>query len=229
MVMFVLFLAAIGAGLDLFVVGGGQAYYPVGTTAAILVGSLSAFVTLRTGDRMSLASSHAEPLDATVASAATDEDRLRYRQYQNVVEEVAIAAGLPVPAAYVIPDADANAFATGRDPAHASIAVTDGLLYRLNREELQAVVAHELSHIRNFDIRLLMIISALVGAVVLLADWSARSMRFGTRRSKDGGARRWSSLPCGSWRSSLRPSWRGSWRWPCRDSANTWPMHPVRS
>ena len=189
MILFVLFLAALGAGLDLFVFDGGQGYMPFATLVAVLIGSGSAWLTYRHGDRAILASATAEPVLDLIASASSDDDRLRYRQYQNVVEEMSIAAGLPVPTAYVIPDDDPNAFATGRDPAHASIAVTEGLLRALNREELQGVVAHEMGHVRNLDIRLLMIIAALTGAVVLLADWSARSMRFGGRRGgKDKGA-----------------------------------------
>ena len=106
---------------------------------------------------------------------------------------MAIAAGLPKPRAYVIADDDPNAFATGRDPEHASIAVTDGLLRALNREELQGVVAHEMGHVRNLDIRLMTVVAALVGAILLLADWSGRGMRFGggssrsSSKSKDGG------------------------------------------
>jgi len=103
-----------------------------------------------------------------------------------------LASGLPRPRLYVVPDNDPNAFATGRDPTRASIAVTRGLLERLDRDELQGVVAHELSHIRNYDIRLLTIIAALVGAVALLSDWATR-VGPGTgggksSRSKDGGA-----------------------------------------
>jgi heat shock protein HtpX len=108
----------------------------------------------------------------------------------NVVEEMKIASGLPMPKVYVIPDPDPNAFATGRDPYHASIAVTQGLLDKLNREELQGVIGHEMSHIRNLDIRLMTTIAALVGAVVLLSDWTMRSMRLGGgrgRSSKRGG------------------------------------------
>jgi heat shock protein HtpX len=106
---------------------------------------------------------------------------------------MAIASGLPAPQAYVIPDPDPNAFATGKDPAHASIAVTEGLLDRLSRDELQGVVAHEMAHIRNLDIRLMTVVAALVGAILLLSDWAMRSMRFGgmgrgrSRRDKDGG------------------------------------------
>jgi heat shock protein HtpX len=95
-----------------------------------------------------------------------------------------------MPKVYIIPDSDPNAFATGRDPEHASIAVTEGLLDKLNREELQGVIAHEMSHVRNLDIRLMTTIAALVGAIVLLSDWTMRSMRYGggrSRGSKKGG------------------------------------------
>src|SRR5690606_6518414 len=102
------------------------------------------------GDRAVMRSAQAIPLETALASAADDE-RLRLTQLGNVVDEMAIASGLPVPKVYVVPDPDANAFATGRDPEHASIAVTDGLLKSLNREQLQGVVAHEMAHIRNYD------------------------------------------------------------------------------
>jgi heat shock protein HtpX len=190
MIVFVLVLAAVGAGLDLFVIGQGATYVPIGTLSALAFGSGSAWFTLRNGDRAILASALAVPVESRLATVTTEDDRLRYQQFKNIVEEMAIAAGLPVPNAYVIPDADANAFATGRDPEHASIAVTEGLLLALNREELQGVVAHEMGHVKNLDIRLMMMIAALVGAVVLIADWSGRSMRLGgSRRSgKSAGA-----------------------------------------
>jgi heat shock protein HtpX len=188
MVVFVVFLALVGAGVDLFIVGDGQM---VATLAAVALASGSAWGTLRFGDRAVLASASAVPLADRIASAGTDADKLRYQQFGNIVDEMAIAAGVPPPAAYVIPDDDPNAFATGRDPAHASIAVTEGLLTRLNREELQGVVAHEMGHVRNLDTRLMMIIAALVGGVVLLADWAGRSMRYGfgrgRRSSRDSG------------------------------------------
>lgn len=184
MTLFVLVLVAAGSGLDLFVLGGNA---PIGTLAALALGTGSAWFTLRHGDQAILASAQAEPVAGALAAAPTEDDRLRYQQFQNIVEEVAIAAGLPAPAAYVIPDADANAFATGRDPAHASIAVTEGLLRTLNREELQGVVAHEMGHVRNYDIRLMMVVSALLGAVVLIAEWSGRSLGFrGGRARRDG-------------------------------------------
>jgi heat shock protein HtpX len=97
---------------------------------------------------------------------------------------MAIAAGLPRPAVYIVPDPDPNAFATGRGPGRSSIAVTRGLLDALDREELQGVIAHEMSHIRNYDVRLMTIVAALVGGVALLADWARRGMMWG------GGSRR---------------------------------------
>lgn len=189
MTVFVAFLAFLGAGFDFFVLGQGEAYVPLGTVAAIAVGVVSAWATLRTGDRMVLGSASAVPIEERLAAAAGEADRLAYTQFRNIVDEMAIAAGIPAPKAYIIPDDDPNAFATGRDPEHASLAVTEGLLRSLNREELQGVVAHEMGHIRNLDIRLMMIVAALVGGVVLLSDWSGRIMRFGGLR-RSGGSRR---------------------------------------
>ena len=97
---------------------------------------------------------------------------------------IAIAGGLPKPAIYVIPDSDPNAFATGSGPEHASIAVTRGLLEKLDRDELQGVVAHELSHVRNYDVRLMTVVAALAGAILLLADWSRRGLWWGGGRSR---------------------------------------------
>src|SRR5207244_4970673 len=119
---------------------------------------------------------------ADVAATAGDDEKLKFRQLENVVDEMAIAAGVPRPPVYIVPDPDPNAFATGRGPGHASIAVTRGLLNALDREELQGVVAHEMSHIRNLDVRVMTIVAALVGAVALLSDWASRGMRWGGRR-----------------------------------------------
>ena len=88
----------------------------------------------------------------------------------NVVEEMAIAAGVPMPKVYLINDSAPNAFATGRDPKHASVAITTGLREKLTRDELQGVMAHEISHIRNYDIRLMLLMAVLIGTVVMLAD-----------------------------------------------------------
>jgi heat shock protein HtpX len=100
----------------------------------------------------------------------------------DVVEEMSIAAGIPMPAVYVIGDPAPNAFATGRDPQHASVAVTAGLLEMMSRDELQGVIAHEMSHVRNFDIRFAMLVGVLVGMIALIADFFLRSTFFGFGR-----------------------------------------------
>jgi len=99
----------------------------------------------------------------------------------NVVEEMAIASGLPRPRIWLIPDPDPNAFATGLDAEHAHIAVTDGLLAMCSRDELQAVIAHEMGHVKNLDVRLMTFLAALVGAVALMSDGVGRMLRGGAR------------------------------------------------
>lgn len=105
-----------------------------------------------------------------------------------LVENLCITAGLPLPKIYLIPDPALNAFATGRDPRHASIALTTGIVEKLENEELEGVIAHELSHIKNYDIRLMMIVIVLVGTVALLADWLLRFRFFGGRRDDREGS-----------------------------------------
>jgi heat shock protein HtpX len=120
-----------------------------------------------------------------IFEASTEEER----RLVNVVEEMAIAAGQPRPRIFVVPDEDPNAFATGLEPQTAAIAVTEGLLRQLNRDELQAVVAHEMAHIRNFDTRLMTLLAAMVGAIALMSDGMGRMIRGGFRggRSSGGG------------------------------------------
>jgi heat shock protein HtpX len=185
MVAFVAFLLLLGLGFDTFYLGEAGGMVPIGSLMALGVGSVSALASYFGGDRAVLLSTSAEPIE-TVAARSSETDRLKLRQLENVVEEMTIAAGLPKPSVYVVPDADPNAFATGRSPDHASIAVTRGLLDTLDREELQGVVAHELSHVRNYDIRVMTIVAALVGAVALLADWARRGMMWGGGRRRDG-------------------------------------------
>ena len=103
----------------------------------------------------------------------------------NTVEGLAIAAGIPKPRVYVIDDPAPNAFATGRDPEHAAIAVTQGLLDKMNRQELEGVLAHEMSHIENFDIRFSTMVVVLVGTIALLSDFFWRDLRYGRGRSRD--------------------------------------------
>ena len=197
MAVFVGFLLLLGYGFDRFYVGGGELVMPVGTLMALGAGSVSALTSYYSGDRAVLLSTGAVSIDRALSVAATAGDTLKLRQLENVVEEMSIAAGLPKPRVYVIPDPDPNAFATGRDPEHASIAVTRGLLESLSRDELQGVVAHELSHVRNLDIRLMTVIAAMMGAIALLSDWTRRGLFRGSggagsrrerSRDKGGGA-----------------------------------------
>ncbi|MCB2199895.1 M48 family metallopeptidase [bacterium] len=107
-------------------------------------------------------------------AGAKEADPVKDIRLVNIVDEMRLASGLPMPRVYIIETGEANAFATGRDPDHASVTVTRGLMNLLNREELQGVVAHEMAHVRNFDIRYMMLVAALVGSVVLMADMVRR-------------------------------------------------------
>jgi len=176
MAVLVAFLLFLGYGFDRFYAGDGALMFPVGSLIALGLGSVSAFTSYYSGDRAVLLSTGAVPIDRALSASATEGDTLKFRQLDNVVEEMSIAAGLPKPKVYVVPDPDPNAFATGRDPEHASIAVTRGLLDAMTRDELQGVVAHELSHVRNLDIRLMTVIAAMMGAIALLSDWTRRGL-----------------------------------------------------
>jgi heat shock protein HtpX len=186
---FVVFLAFLGAGFDAYFLGRGGGLVPIGSIAALVVGSISAVASYYRGDRAVLLATGARPLDA-VAAEAPEADRLKLRQLGNVVDEMAIAAGLPRPHVFVVPDPDPNAFATGRDAAHASVVVTRGLLDALDRDELQAVIAHEMSHVRNLDIRVMTLVATLVGGVALLSDWARRGMMWGGGGRSRGGSRK---------------------------------------
>jgi heat shock protein HtpX len=111
---------------------------------------------------------------ALAISGAREVQKTDARELYLLVENLSIAAGLPTPRVYIIQDASPNAFATGRDPKHAAIAVTTGLLEKLNKQELEGVIAHEFSHVGNYDIRLSAVIVVLVGFVVLMSDWFLR-------------------------------------------------------
>jgi heat shock protein HtpX len=186
MVGFVLFLGFLGFGFDYFYFGIFQDdfYLPIGTVIAVAVGIGMAVSSLRSGATSILRSTGAEPVDPYNPA---------HQQLINVVEEMSIASGMPKPQVFVVPDPDPNAFATGKDPEHSYVAVTQGLLDTLNREELQGVVAHEMSHVRNYDIRLMTVVAAFVGAIVLLSDSARRGVRFGglsgrSSKSRSGGA-----------------------------------------
>ncbi len=120
-------------------------------------------------------------------SRAQEVDRGANPQLYNIVENLCIAAGLPTPKIYIIDDTAPNAFATGRDPQHAVVCVTTGILQKLEKTELEGVISHELSHIGNYDIRVMTLVVVLVGTVTLLADWMLRASFFGGRRKNSEG------------------------------------------
>jgi heat shock protein HtpX len=175
----VLLLGLLGFAIGYAILGSASGGVLV-TGLALAVGAISGIGTYFSGDKLVLTVSGAKPVDATTAP-----------QLMNVVQELAIAANLPMPAVYTIDDTAPNAFATGRDPAHASVAITTGLLEKLDREELQGVIAHELSHVRNFDIRFSLVVGVMVGAIAILADFFLRFTFWGglsgRRSSRDSG------------------------------------------
>lgn len=144
-------------------------------TIAVLYAIGSALVGYYSGDKIALWTSGATPI-------AKEENPYVVR----MVENLAITAGLPVPRVYIIPDEDINAFATGRDPRHASLAVTQGAVEKLENEELEGVIAHEMSHIGNYDIRYMTLVIVLVGTIMVLSDMFWRTRFLGGRR---GGGR----------------------------------------
>ena len=157
---FVVVVALVGAAFGLAIGGGVPA-----TIIALLVAGALAFGSYWQADKIALAVSRAHPADER-----------EYARLHNIVEGLCIASGLPKPGVYIVDDPAPNAFATGRNPKHASIAVTTGLLEKMNRVELEGVVAHELSHIRNYDILVSTLAVTMVGAVALLGDIAIRTM-----------------------------------------------------
>ena len=175
----VVLLALLGATIGYAVLGSPQGALLV-LAFAVLLGAGSGAFTYFAGDSLVLAVSQAREVDEAQAP-----------KLMNVIRELAIAANVPMPKVYVIDDTAPNAFATGRDPAHASVAITTGLLDKLDREELQGVMGHELSHVRNYDIRFAMLLAVMVGLLALLADGFRRWMWWGggrRRSSRDSGA-----------------------------------------
>ncbi len=160
---------------EVFAPGGGVAMVPV----ALGLSGVSATASYFAGDKLVLAQSQARAL------APGEEPQLR-----NIVETLSIGLGIDPPRIHLIDDSAPNAFATGRDPKHASIAVTRGLLDKLDRTEMEGVIAHELSHVVNRDIRVMLLVTVLVGTVALLSDWMLRSFAWGGgggRRGRDRG------------------------------------------
>lgn len=146
-----------------------------GVVLAVAVAAVMTVGSYFGGDALVMATSGAREID-------TAQPAEKYRQLVNVVEEMRLAGGLPRPRVWVIDDSAPNAFATGRDAEHASIAVTAGLLDKLDREQLQGVIGHEMSHIGNLDIRFTLLVGVLVGSIALLADWFLRFTFWGGGR-----------------------------------------------
>jgi len=142
---------------------------------ALIVSGIMSFASYYWSDKIILGISGARPAS-----------RKKDFQFYTVTENICLAAHIPLPKLYVIDDTAMNAFATGRDPQHAVVCATTGLLDKLNRTELEGVVGHELSHVRNFDIRLMSIVTILVGMITLLADWFLRSSAYGRGRREKG-------------------------------------------
>ena len=164
-------------GYSIGYANGDPVLWAIGAVAiAVAFGLLSALGSYYGGDQLVLASSHAQEVGPQQAPQLFD-----------VVGEMATAAGVPMPKVYIIDDPSPNAFATGRDPQHSSIAVTSGLLQKMNREELQGVIGHEMSHVRNYDIRFTLIVGVLVGSIALLAQIFLRYTFWfgGGRRNND--------------------------------------------
>ncbi|MDF2731926.1 MAG: htpX, partial [Desertimonas sp.] len=147
-----------------------------GIAIAIVIAGVTAFISYWKADAIALAVSRAHPADPQ-----------QYRRLYNLVEGLCIASGLPQPRVYVVDDPAPNAFATGRNPQNAAIAVTTGLLDKLNRVELEGVIAHELAHIKNYDILVSTLAVTLVGAVALITDMSIRMMWWNGGRSRRDG------------------------------------------
>ena len=166
---FVGLVLAVGAALNL-IVGGG----PIFLVVALVIAGGSAALSYWKSDAIALRVSRARP-------ASVEE----FGRLHNIVDGLVIAAGLPKPRLYIVDDPSPNAFATGRDPKHAAIAVTTGLLEKLNRVELEGVLAHELSHIKNYDILVSTLAVTLVGVVAIAANVGIRFMWFGMGRSRN--------------------------------------------
>jgi heat shock protein HtpX len=185
--VFILFFAWIGFGGDLILFLQSSGAEPgqyrhtvpfIGIAATLLAAGMTGFA-WKSGARQVLSATGAWEL----INASTDQER----QLVNVVEEMAIASGLPRPRVWIVPDDDPNAFATGSDPKTAHVAVTRGLLDTLSRDELQGVVAHEMAHVRNLDVRLMTLLAALVGVIAIISDITLRGLRLGGGRRRSGG------------------------------------------
>lgn len=170
--LFVVFIMAVGYGVSYLYPESG--YFAIGI--AFFIAFISAFFSYYHSDKMALAASRAKKID-----------KKKDERFYRIMENLCISVGMEMPSLYIIEDLAINAFATGRDPKHASIAVTRGALERLDKVELEGVLAHELSHVRNYDIRVMAIVMVLVGTVAIVSDMMLR-MTFYSRSGRNRGA-----------------------------------------
>jgi heat shock protein HtpX len=174
-VAFMLLLGALGLGLDIAahdvaIVDGQLIGFPVLTIAALLFAGVQSAVSYFSGASLVLLSVHGRPLTA---------DTPKHQMVLDVINEMATAARMPAPKPYIMDDPSPNAFATGRDPSHSVICVTQGLIDQMDREELQGVIGHEMSHVADYDIRTMMMIAVMVGGIAMLSDFVYRWMFWG--------------------------------------------------
>jgi len=174
MLLFIILIGVLGAVIGIY-----YGSVSFGLIIAILISLAYSLLGLFSGDRIILSASGARPVT-----------KKEFPHLYHTIEGLAIAANIPAPKAYVIDDSAMNAFATGRDPKHASITVTTGLLNKMSRQELEGVVAHEMSHIRNYDIRIMMLAAVLVGIVTLLSDFLLRTFLWGGKHRESRGSSR---------------------------------------
>jgi len=172
---FVLLFGALGLGLDFVardfsLVNGQMVGFPVLMVAALVFAGVQSLVSYYSGASLVLLSVHARPLTA---------DSAQHAMVLDVINEMAIAARMAPPKPYLMDDPSPNAFATGRDPAHSVICVTQGLVDQMDREEIQGVIGHEMSHVADYDIRTMMMIAVMVGGIAMLSDFVYRWMFFG--------------------------------------------------
>jgi heat shock protein HtpX len=171
MIVFVIFFFTVS-----YILGRALGYGLSFAGIMLVISGLISFISYYNSDKIVLSMSGAKPAD-----------RNRHRDYYTAVENLAIASGLPAPKIYIIEDLSANAFATGRDPKHAAVAATTGLLSKLKSVEIEGVIAHELSHIKNYDTRLMGVVAILVGSIAILADVFMRSLFWGGRDDRRSG------------------------------------------
>ena len=177
MLGFFVFVLLVGLSVDAYTYGtiDFTSRLPVATMFAFGLASVNSFTSYFYGSAIVLRSLGASPLKFEDQS---------HKRFRNVVTEMAIASGVPMPKVYVLADPAPNAFATGRNPESSAVVVTQGLLDSMNREELQAVVAHEMGHIKSFDILTMTVVTVLVGTVSILSDWAIRTWRYGGIRPR---------------------------------------------